>query len=657
MFQFFSHANKKISYNINMNSLSLLFQKLTVLILSGVFALSSPIFAHDTAVLPLATTPWRTNGTATVLQQKDVFHVTTKPLSPWGAGLIFTLAPTSTWSRAAALRLFVSNNLARTQVFQARFVHPNDDRDVKAATRNLNLPPFTAAHLDLPFAPRGWRLSRPLSFIGMRGTPDTGEFDAPLELHAHLLNDGYAGAFTLLGAELTGSPNAQTIPAEKFFPFVDAFGQFKHTDWPEKIHTQADFAARREEESRDLATHPACAIPEADRFGGWAKGPQLQATGHFRTEKLNGRWHLIDPDGHLFFSQGINCVRLDDGVSPYSGRLNYFESIPATNDTVWGSFHQTRRHPAAHLHYSAPSNCPYQSFVFNGANLKLKYGDNWRSEAAARALQRLSSWGFNTLGNWCDLRELFRTEKRLPYVVSFTTGRAPRLAQSRGGYWGRLVDPATDSFRQVIRENLTRLKQNGTLDDPYLIGVFVDNELTWTDADESVVEEYFKVIRHTFDELAPNTLYLGCRLADGDEMGPRRVWQAAARYCHVVSANRYKPYPWIPRAADEIDAPILIGEYHFGTLARGALAPGLVAGGDDNTRAEFFTRFVRAALDDTRIVGCHWFQWYDQPLAGRAIDGENYQCGFLDICDTPYSQLRSAARQLATEIYPRRISK
>lgn len=46
------------------------------------------------------------------------------------------------------------------------------------------------------------------------------------------------------------------MDADGFFPFIDKYGQFIHKDWPDKIHSDADFAARREKEEKDLAAHP-----------------------------------------------------------------------------------------------------------------------------------------------------------------------------------------------------------------------------------------------------------------------------------------------------------------------------------------------------------------------------------------------------------------
>jgi hypothetical protein len=55
------------------------------------------------------------------------------------------------------------------------------------------------------------------------------------------------------------------------------------------------------------------------------------------------------------------------------------------------------------------------------------------------------------------------------------------------------------------------------------------------------------------------------------------------------------------------------------------------------------------------IVGAHWFQLYDEPTTGRG-DGENYQIGFLDVCDQPYPETIAASREVGYHIYEIRNS-
>ena len=59
---------------------------------------------------------------------------------------------------------------------------------------------------------------------------------------------------------------------------------------------------------------------------------------------------------------------------------------------------------------------------------------------------------------------------------------------------------------------------------------------------------------------------------------------------------------------------------------------------------------MREALKRPNIVGAHWFTFRDQPLTGRR-DGENYQVGLVDVCDTPYKELTDAMREIGDRMY------
>ena len=63
---------------------------------------------------------------------------------------------------------------------------------------------------------------------------------------------------------------------------------------------------------------------------------------------------------------------------------------------------------------------------------------------------------------------------------------------------------------------------------------------------------------------------------------------------------------------------------------------------------------METALRDPLLVGVHWFQYKDQPLTGRVLDGENYQIGFVNLVDTPYPEMTAATRALAARLYPTR---
>ena len=169
---------------------------------------------------------------------------------------------------------------------------------------------------------------------------------------------------------------------------------------------------------------------------------------------------------------------------------------------------------------------------------------------------------------------------------------------------------------------------------------------------EKTADAYFRQCRDTLKEIDPEGLYLGCRFA-GWSHGP--VFRASAKYCDVVSVNRYTASVADLRLPEGIDKPVLIGEFHFGALDRGKFHATLCPVPDQNARAEAYERYVRSALENPLIVGVHWHQYGDQATTGRD-DGENFQNGFVDVCDTPYVETIEAARRVGYRLYEIRSS-
>ncbi|MEI7729496.1 MAG: beta-galactosidase [Verrucomicrobiota bacterium] len=269
-------------------------------------------------------------------------------------------------------------------------------------------------------------------------------------------------------------------PEARVFPFIDEFGQFAPRDWPGKIHTETDFAECRQRETADLAVH---ARPvDWDRYGGWAGGPQLSATGFFRAEKYQGAWWMVDPEGRLFWSHGV--VRVGTRVrvggiyhgTPLPDREPFFR-LPA-KDSPLGVFYGTQPQSTRGYYLGRDNHAVYD---FLEANLCRKYGTNWSQEYAVQAQRRLASWGLNTIANSSD--PLIYTQRKTPYtaiVYSAPLGRDEFRLQGSGGNWGKLPDPFDPGWRQLMDRTLsTELK--ASLDDPWCLGFFVDNELHWGD--------------------------------------------------------------------------------------------------------------------------------------------------------------------------------
>ena len=263
------------------------------------------------------------------------------------------------------------------------------------------------------------------------------------------------------------------LPAEKsFFPFVDRFGQYAHTSWPGKVGSDAELRQRAADEARDFAERPESAIPDADRFGGWAGGPQLEATGMFRTEKVGGRWYFVDPDGRLFFSLGVNCVQFSSWTG-VTGREKFFCDLPARDDGLFANCWGRQKGPSVRGFYH--DRFPYETFDFCRANLIRKYGpDDWLQKASALAVRRMRSWGLNTIGNWSSFGLV--EQDRIPYTDAFST-RARPIGGNRG-FWRKFPDVFAPEFQDNVEADARKTAARSGAD-PWCLGWFVDNELDW----------------------------------------------------------------------------------------------------------------------------------------------------------------------------------
>ena len=498
------------------------------------------------------------------------------------------------------------------------------------------------------------------------------------------------------------------LSADAFFPYIDKYGQFVHKDWPDKVHSDADFARQREKEAGDLAAHPG---PKGwDKWGGWADGPTFEKTGGFSTTKWNGKWWIVDPDGHLWWSHGPVRVSPSCATTPLAtpagDRSGWFAELPARDDSVFGAFYES----------SDVLLWPYYGkrgidkvYDFSAANLRRKYGEKWFETWADLAHRRLRSWGCNTIANGSDKRICLMD--RTPYTERFEIHSRP-IAGHKGGWW-EFPDPFDPSFRAEARRMTEVYKAE--INDPWCMGFFVDNEhkfgkphtfglstlkspssqpckvvfrerlaakygtveklnAAWKTAyadwdaflsetkepkslkgamgdleafSSEIAENYFRIIREELKRANPGKLYLGCRWAGG---ASAFTVKAAAKYCDVISYNVYRTEMSEFKLPEGVDAPVLIGEFHFGALDRGPFCPGLILLRDQKHRAETYRKYVRTSLEHPQIVGVHWHQFSDQAASGR-FDGENMQVGWTDVCDTPYWETIQAVREMGGRMY------
>jgi len=636
----------------------------------------------------------------------DGLRIETGHEKPWPGMTI--KAPQGNWdlSKYEYVCMAVRNVGDTSVTVNCRVDNPGADGTKNCAADSITLGVGKAGTLTVRMLPSRWKLSEPLELIGMRGAPaHSGKVDPSniTQILVFVNKPRLDHAFEV--GSICAGGKVELIDAKTFFPFIDEFGQYIHRDWPGKTHSLQELKARIRIEQVNLATHPGPA--DRNKYGGWTAGPKLEATGFFRVLKYEGKWWLVGPEGRLFWSHGIDCVR-ENNDTPISDREHYWKWLPEEG-SAFAEFYG-RGSWAPHGYYTDHS--PYRTYDFSRANFLRKYGQDWRDKFAAVTHRRLRSWGLNTIANWSQ--QSIYLMRKTPYVgtISFSS----RRLEGSTGYWGKFYDVFDPSFRQSMRKAAAGFVNKGA-GDPWCLGFFVHNELAWGDevslalatlkspADQTAkkvfiadlkqkyddiselnkvwdttyaswddlqastdepdrkkawddlttfytktAETYFKTIREELKKVAPNQLYMGCRFAWVND----RAARAAAKFCDIVCYNRYRYSVEELRLPGEIDIPLIIGEFHFGALDRGMFHTGLRKTADQEDRADKYRDYVQGALRNPYIVGTHWFQYKDQATTGRG-DGENYQIGFIDICDKPYPEIVRACREVGYNMYEYRL--
>ena len=610
--------------------------------------------------------------------------------------------PLSLWVRVVEKNAKPGKHVSAGNLLKKYYVEP---QTVRSITLEM---PAPAPH---PEVMEEFRLMKNSPYGYLTGLHSTEVNYADIEKVTFQSNRGYDNAEWIISdVELVEGekylPDAMKLNKDEFYPFIDKYGQFKHTDWPGKVKSDADLEKARVAEEKDLAANPG--PKNFTKYGGWADGPKFEATGHFRVQKVDGKWWMIDPEGYLFWSHGIVRVSHSNAVTPLEGsnlknRCFYFEELPG-KDSEFHQFYYT--HDALLKPYYTFRGID-STYDFSSANLYRKYGEDYLADFNDICHRRLKSWGLNTIANSSD-KDICLMD-RTPYMDRFEVVSAP-LAGT-GGWWP-VMDPYDPSFIASLEKQLIDRKQE--LEDPWCLGFFVDNEIAWghptnmaevvlkCPADQAakkhfisvlkakygtikalnkawgsdfdswnalaenrkavktndknradflefnrgVIHKYYSNIRGAFDRLAPGVLYMGCRFAG---YTPDLV-SIGAEYCDVISYNIYDFTLDKVQLPEGVDKPIMIGEFHFGAQDRGMFHCSQVEVESQENRGKAYVRYVESGLKHPNIIGVHWHQYSDQATSARCC-GENFQVGFTDVCDTPYPETINAARNIGYRMY------
>jgi agarase len=237
-----------------------------------------------------------------------------------------------------------------------------------------------------------------------------------------------------------------TNDTSRYSNIIDEFGQYNAEEWPEKVADLNDLQSRAKDDYDLLES--AKLLDDRSTYGGWTQGPKLNATGYFRTEKVDGKWALVDPEGYLYFATGLDNIRMDDSYTTTGigftdiaeldtddlrpsqvGESGYLEStqtraqlsplrrgmftdLPDYDSPLAQNYNYTQMIHTGPLKHG-------EVFSFYGANLQRKYQQASRTDALDIwqdvTLARMMDWGFTSLGNWSD--PSFYGNGKVPYTA------------------------------------------------------------------------------------------------------------------------------------------------------------------------------------------------------------------------------------------------
>ena len=484
-------------------------------------------------------------------------------------------------------------------------------------------------------------------------------------------------------------------PYEKPAALVDSFGQWTARDWPGKIHSSNELKASM---TKTEAIAVSADFPDDwSIYGGW-KQLRFKPKGFFYTHHDGKRWWFVDPEGYAFISAGITGIQ-SSASGVLRGQEELFSWLPPQNDPLFAAAYQTGR----------DNNSSASSVDFLRVNMMRVWGADWKQKWEETTVGLMKHWRVNTVANWSD-SEMARRQK-IPYMINLS--RFPTTPVRVYRDFPDVFDPAYLEAAKTFAEQLRPVKDDPYLIGYFLanepgwafggnniafemfatdlqsftkkemvrwlqkkyviIKAFNDawklnmadfnsiesltmkdrpSEIAWNDCMEFsglMVDHYVQSVCKEVKKVDPNHLNLGLRYASIHS----DLHYRAGEWFDVFSINGYRNPA--PPPTDEVNRrtglPVLIGEWHFGCAIDGGLpATGIQPAESQEARGDAYRYYFENGALRPELIAMHWFQWNDQPIFGRG-DGENYNIGFMDICNQPYAELTKQAKAAHENMY------
>ena len=386
---------------------------------------------------------------------------------------------------------------------------------------------------------------------------------------------------------------------------------------------------------------------------------KTKATGFFRTELINGRWWIVDPEGYL------NICRAVNDIQPGKGTIskNVFASRYENNITAWMS--STMDDLKGIGFYVAGSWSAVSTIMTNPRQLTnpLAYTIilNWMSGyGGSRTYQQSGHKGYphnaifvfeKGFAEYCNTKakELVKNKEDKNLFGYFTDNELPFYGKSLNMFL-RLGNAS------VTNENYLATKK-WLADNKY-------SEADTTNADVRarflgyVGETYSRIVNTALKKYDPNHMNLGSRVNVKEALNDPYFMQAFGKNVDILAINYYGV--WTPDSTSmsnwgtNLKKPFMVTEFYTKGEDSG-LANTSGAGWVVKTQLErgyAYQNYTLALLESKYCVGWHWFKYMDNDPSTLAepsnVDGNK---GIVKTDYKPYAPLVEKMKDLNLKVY------
>lgn len=377
---------------------------------------------------------------------------------------------------------------------------------------------------------------------------------------------------------------------------------------------------------------------------GFFKSIQGNATGFFHTQKIGGRWWVVDPEGNA----GINIL------------INSFQKGPSDKNKY--AYNQ----------------------LFNN-------GDEWME----RSIEMFRKYGFNGAGSWSDIDaiRIYNKTARKPFPYTIMLNWMSGYGKHRGGtyqlaghtgYPNQCIFVFDKGFEEYCDKKAADLLHY--VKDPNLIGYFSDNELPFSKSNLKgylklpqddpgfkaatnwlkekgvaankltdkhledfagfVAEKYYSVVSNAIRKNDPNHMYLGSRLyASSPHI--QSVLATCGKYVDIITINYYNNWEakdiHLENWEKWTDKPFQVTEFY--TKAEDSGLPNTAGAGwtvrTQKDRGYAYQHFCMSLLKASNCVGWHWFKYMDNDPTYDKAEPSNTDSnkGLFDNDYKPYKDM------------------